>query len=455
MSIKDLKHVVRKLPNGGQVVLLNTGAQITAEDVAMLQALYSRSPASVSDHLERLDKVGSGKFMGTFYVGYGHKSIGDCGDTVFFIEGVSMLVAKAVQDWMLYNGQECSTRYLDFGKQPFFDPINKESTRGILENWRDFYNVSLPEVERHVASQFPRQSDEDEKVYNKAVFARSFDIMRSFLPAGAVTSLSWLSNLRQLGDKLLELRHHPLSEVRDVAIAISEAMIEMYPNSAPSQHEETEFYYEDWMRNGYLFDPHDWPDEPVLFRSGIDKKQLIGMKYFLENRPPKTDLPKKFARAGVDQFRFCLDFGSYRDIQRHRAVIQQMPLLSIKFGFESWYLEQLPSGLSQYVVNILLPAFEARISQWGNTIPREVLQYYIPMGYRVPCEVTGDLPALVYLVELRSGKMVHPTLRIKAQAMANILKQRYGNCGLVLHTDHSEVGRFDIRRGTQDIVEKK
>nr|MDP9127602.1 thymidylate synthase [Pseudomonadota bacterium] len=51
------------------------------EDLAMLQALYSRSPASVLSHLEKLKQTGSGKFMDNYYVGYGHASIGDCGAT--------------------------------------------------------------------------------------------------------------------------------------------------------------------------------------------------------------------------------------------------------------------------------------------------------------------------------------------------------------------------------------
>jgi len=39
------------------------------EDLAMLQALYSRSPQSVDDHLERVRSVGSGKFMDQYYTG--------------------------------------------------------------------------------------------------------------------------------------------------------------------------------------------------------------------------------------------------------------------------------------------------------------------------------------------------------------------------------------------------
>jgi len=67
------------------------------ETVAMLQALYSRSPQSVREHLLKV-KAGPEKFMARYYVGYNHKSIGDCGTTSIFIENVSMLAAKAIQD---------------------------------------------------------------------------------------------------------------------------------------------------------------------------------------------------------------------------------------------------------------------------------------------------------------------------------------------------------------------
>ena len=99
--------------------------ELLPEDVAMLQALYSRSPASVDSHLDKVEEVGSGKFMDRYYVGYGHRSIGDCGTTTMFIEGVTMLTAKAIQDWPLYSGQESSTRYMDFSTAEFNDPVGR------------------------------------------------------------------------------------------------------------------------------------------------------------------------------------------------------------------------------------------------------------------------------------------------------------------------------------------
>jgi hypothetical protein len=75
------------------------------------------------------------------------------------------------------------------------------------------------------------------------------------------------------------------------------------------------------------------------------------------------------------------------------------------------------------------------------------------MGYNVTCRITGDLPALIWMVELRSGISVHPTLRLRAQALGSILLHSFAAHDLKLHLDMSE-DRFNYKRGTQDIVEK-
>ena len=113
--------------------------EFAPQDNAMLQALYSRSPLSVTKHVAKVRKAGSGKFMERFYVGYGHAYIADCGSTTIFIEGLSILADKAVQDWPLYSGQETSTRYVDMSKQAIIDPIDTPASRKIINDWMDFY----------------------------------------------------------------------------------------------------------------------------------------------------------------------------------------------------------------------------------------------------------------------------------------------------------------------------
>lgn len=457
-SLSSLNHLKHMLPDGGKVILLDNGAVIDAEAGAMLQALHSRSAKGIEDHLLILEERGAEKFMESFYVGYGHKSIGDCGSIDIFIEGVSMLVAKAIQDNQLYSGQEASTRYIDFAEQEFRDPVGTPLSGEILEDWRKFYVDSKEELLAHLRAQFPRKEAENEATYEKAISARSFDILRGFLPAGATTNLAWHTNLRQAADNLCWLRNHPLQEVRDVAEGIQAVLVERYPSSfSHKTYPASEQYYAEMMREYKYFDGKgsiaNFADPDGFYsESQISRSYLSKYRKALESRPPKTDLPKILGECGNIYFSFPLDFGSFRDIQRHRAVIQQMPLIGTQYGFEEWYLRELPEAL-RGKAEALLKQQEGRISSLsldGSTISKETLQYYTAMGYRTPNRVTGGLPALVYLVELRATRFVHPTLRRRAKQMAEFLQNAFGEYGLILHLDQ-DPDRFDIKRGEHDI----
>lgn len=450
MSLEDLKHVRRELPGGGHVVVLDTGAVINPESEAMLQALHSRSLGGIQSHLQKLAKSGSEKFMSVFYVGYGHKSIGDCGSTTLFVEGVSMLAAKAIQQYPLYNGQEASTRYIDFEHQAFIDPINTKASKAVLEKWRAFYLEGIAVMKEELKRRHPRLEGEEEKIYEKAINARAFDIMRGFLPAGASTNLAWHTELRHAADHLMTLRHHPLPEVHLIADTLEAALIEKFPSSfSDKRYEKTEEYNKLWMTNDYYFNEKIARDF-VLEKDGVDRAVLRAHKRAFSKRPPMTDLPKFFASAGTMRFGFFLDFGSFRDIQRHRAVAQRMPLLSAKHGFEPWYLEQLPETLVKQAKRVIKEQLAAvRVLK----AKPEVAQYYLPMGMRVRCQLTGDLPALVYLVERRARLDVHPTLRIVAIKMGKQLEKKFGKEGLKLYMEQTG-DRFNYARGKQDIVER-
>ncbi|MBI4433219.1 FAD-dependent thymidylate synthase, partial [Candidatus Uhrbacteria bacterium] len=394
MSLGSLTHVTRKLPNGGMVLVLNTGAAINPEAEAMLQALHSRSIGGIAEHLQKLQEKGSDRFMSNFYVGYGHKSIGDCGSITVFIEGVSMLAAKAIQDWPLYSGQESSTRYIDFSTQPFIDPLGSVRSTMILEMWRKFYLKGMAPTRDRLRRIYPRQPEEKEMIYEKAIDARAFDIMRGFLPAGASTNLAWHSNLRQMADKLALLRHHPLAEVHDIAHALDEALLAAYPSSfGHKRYEETERYHADWITRETYF-THAAFAGIELLHDDVDRNQLAQYRTILAQRPPKTELPKFLAECGTMQFGFMLDFGSFRDLQRHRAITQRMPLVTTHHGFHPWYLQELAEELVPEATTLLANQEQA-ITTLDCT--PEVAQYYTAMGYRLPNRCTGTLPALVYL----------------------------------------------------------
>lgn len=430
--------------------------QFDPEANAMLQALYSRSPESVEAHAQKVLDKGSKKFMESYYVGYGHASIGDCGTTTMFIEGVSILAAKAIQDNPLYSGQETSTRYIDFSTQEILDPLDSPESRQIQENWRRFYIDAMEPLEAALRDRYPLQEGESEKVWGKAIKARGFDILRGFLPAGVATQLSWSTNLRQAHDKIILLLQHPLAEVRDIAAELLRMVKERYPSSFGHRDQaERDQYLERFAGEIHYLTPPDAPPKAGKFDYGCDIDNRLLEQQAVEliaERPKYTNLPRHLSRYGRYRCRFLMDYGSYRDIQRHRAGLCPIPLLTDRLGFHTWYLEQLPAELCEQAAELLSDQRKAIAGLAAAGATDAELQYYQPLGANVYCELTYDLPEMVYVTELRSGSTVHPTLRRIAHQMHAALKAEHPK--LALHADLS-IDPWDIRRGKQDIEKRE
>ncbi len=451
------------------------------EDLAMLQALYSRSPASVVSHLEKLKASGSGKFMDSYYVGYGHASIGDCGATTVFIEQVSMLVAKAVQDNPLYNGQEASTRYLDFSKQRIIDPYNNSASTAIQNRWMEIYNAILPMLVAGLEKQRPFDPAQyrNEKAWSNTLLARAFDIARSLLPLGTTTLLSWSTTLRQARDNLRRLKHHPLPEVRAVAQDIFAKIVEKYPHSFKGDELNADAATpRDTYNAACAMDDHYQTPDQIIRRYAVtpaEEKQLergavIARRNTLDleslrrmesttlsTRPAHVPLPWRLASYGSYQLMFLLDYGSFRDIQRHRNGVCPIPLLDARYGIHPWYRQQMidllqPAEAEKILqdINEQYAAIKA-LPQQGVTTTPVLNQYLLPMGTSALVQVSYGVPQVAYVGELRSGKTVHASLRPVAQNMLRILADDIP--GIAIHGDMDE-DSWSAKRGDQTITRK-
>ncbi len=415
---------------------------------AMTMALYSRDPRSYLIHLTEVMKKGWQKFMAQFYVGYGHKSIGDCGSTTICAEGVSMLGAKAIQDTELYRGQEASTRYMDMKSMRVLNPAGTPEGALIQERWMGFYSKALERLVPYLREKYPQLEDDKPSEYEKAIKAKAFDIARGFLPAGCTTFVGWHTDLRHAWDHIYRLRFHPLQEVRELAETMLEGLKQKYPSSFGfKQYLANDDYQALCSRFAYI--EYDGPTSDWVFDPDQELAKLNAdpvLRELIEKRPPHAELPKIFKQLGTMSFRALLDFGSFRDLQRHRGVSQLMPLLTLQHGFHPWYLESLPEDLREEALGFLLEQEKLikLLEVDGGT-----QQYYIGMGYRVISQITGFLPGVVYLLELRSGQTVHPTLRLTVHNWATRLKEFLPN--LALHCDMSP-DQWTTKRGKQDIV---
>lgn len=429
------------------------------EDVAMLQALYSRSAESVDVHREKVARAGSGRFMEKFYVGYGHKSIGDCGSTTLFIEDVSILAAKAIQDSPLYNGQETSTRYLDFSNRRIVDPVGTPESARILDGWMTFYRSAAEPTEREVRRRYPRMPGEKEEAYEGAVKARVFDVLRGFLPAGSTTQLSLHTNLRQAEDACDRLGVHPLKEANAIARKARAMLQDRYVSGFGSgvgvsgtrldaRAVERRVEWEASAADALAYNGFRVKGRGAEFETTIDNRDLEDIADLLATRPRGCVLPHVLSALGQITFDFHLDYGAWRDIQRHRNGVCAAPLLTVAHGLEPWYLEQFDEE-TRLKAEILIEEQEQAIE--GLPCGDVDAQYFVPLGYRVPTVLCYGLPAIVYVLEIRSGKTVHPTLRAAVHRMIEQFERAHPM--VKIHVDREPDG-WTVRRGTQTIVEK-
>jgi len=431
------------------------------EATAMLSALYSRSIDSVTKHIDEVRERGSAKFMRSFYVGFSHKSIADTAVTTLYIENVSMLNAKSIQDNPLYSGQESSTRYIDFSKQDIITPVKDDELTEIQETWRKFYIDNMEPLCNHLSTIYPRSPEDDNSKWEKSIKVKAFDILRSVLPAGTATKLSWTTNLRQAHDVLSVTSHHPLEEVRITSSKMLDELKSKYPDSFSHRSaldkedyfvinsNDIAYHWDRQRLNRYEYSL--CKDNNVIMVKTPDK-QILHDNYYgmIANRPVRTELPRVTNRAGEFQFIYRLDYGSFRDIQRHRAGYTTMPLLTDTLGFNTWYLKQMPLSMATDLISLLCNQRD----KLDNVSKRLGLseaerQYMIPMGYNVQVESNYTLRQALYVVELRSGIDVHPTLR-------SVIKDMYSHISTeipytALHVDKRN-SSWNVNRGDQDIV---
>lgn len=440
-------------------VLDQTDLNFDAEDTSMLGALYSRSLKSVKTHLEDVKKSGSSKFMSNYYVNYGHESIAEMGSTSVYLEGISVLAAKAIEDYCLFSGQESSTRYIDFSNNTLIDPVRNEDSAEILNGWINFYLENLPLVKEHFFKTIKKEADWDEKTYNKAIQAKAFDIMRGFLPCAITTNVCWHGNLRDFYQKLKLIKNHELPEVISLFKEIQEKLQVRYPNSfshkVKKEHEDylSKFTHKINYLHGNEGVLYPVNNLEIKYTLNVNKYLLLENELdILSERPKGVSLPNYLSKYGTYTFWFYLDFGSFRDLQRHRRGIIQIPIIEKSFGLNQWYSDQLSDEIQQKA-RTFLEVQEVRIKHLynNNLMTKNEIQYFLPLGTNTKCEMTLSLPEIQYICELRSNQTVHPTLRKLVQKIHKIVMSNIPE--LNLYTNMEE-DIFELKRGTQDIINK-
>jgi thymidylate synthase ThyX len=443
------------------------------EVIAVLLAYYSRSRDDLRTNLDRLiadDALGisapsatapsraedkARAFHEKWVVGYGHASVAEHAVVHLAVEQVSIVASKVIEDLRLGSYTEKSTRYVVFDTGSFADlpalpgPL-RDDYRAACKDLFSTYLELFPDVEARLEQLVPTEKGQSPARRAAAIRAHACDLLRGLLPASTLTNLGITANARALGMLLSKMLSSPLDEVRHVA----EQMRTEAATVAPTllRHVETIPYREtlrDSIANAIpwnLVVPRtDSPAAPVrIIRHDSDALQrvVLALTYDLAVQPHAGDRMKMLDRqddstlAKIVRAAFAnrgphdpapramessnitieleLDYGAYRDLQRHRLLTPTTQVLGCTLG------PTLPQDLRALGIHDRYEqALEGVRPAWERLTTHDpfAAQYVVPLAYRVRTLWTLNLREVFHVVELRSARQGHANYRRVAQAL--------------------------------------
>jgi thymidylate synthase ThyX len=430
----------------------------------------TQSDANTENQMTSIQKAQN--FYDRILDSYGDDSIGELGGAHLAIENVSMIAAKAIEDFRIGGSPlEKSTRYIYFdqkvnGEYKFYKEPNlmisayKEIYLNTCNMLFDTYNKLIPKLTEKIEKSFVQEENVSKVAYTAALRAKVLDCLRGLLPAAALTNLGIFGNGRFFDNMIKKLNCHNLSELQDIALKSYEELSTIIPSFI--RRSEVSSKYQIAFSSFLEKMKANIKDITKNLVSGISKsnKKVILVDYdkdavkkvlktllFGNSEASFEDIEKKIETLSSEEidkifelvsiyrtnrrdkspralenayftFEIVGDFGMYRDLQRHRILTQERQFLNCNLDY---YIpeEILNTDMENDYRNAMTNAKKA-FDQISKELPEDA-QYVVPMAYNLRWYFTINLRSLQWLCELRSQPQGHSNYRYIAQEMANLV----------------------------------
>lgn len=394
------------------------------------------------------------EFHEKWVVGYGHASVAEHAVAHVAIEDVSIVASKVIEDTRLAAFTEKSTRYVPFPRSYYAAPElggrAGELYRTAVERLFDVYEDLLPRVTDRVMETADRGAFKTDAGFRNSCQAQACDALRYLLPASTHTNIGMTANARTLEHVISKMLSHPLAEVRETGSRIREHATRVIPTLikyarendyaretppvlrllagellAEHTHETAEPVRlvqappdaEARLAAALLYEFTDQPYPQVWDRVAslprdqhrrVISEYLARRKRYGTDEHGYTDPPLRSLEHLYFTFDVLVDYGAYRDIQRHRMATQTTQRLTCAHGYD------VPDLLVECGFR---SEFEAAVEQAAEAHARlaaehpEEAQYVVPLAFRKRVLFTWNLRALHHFVSLRSARQGHISYR--------------------------------------------
>ncbi len=405
---------------------------------ATVLAKYSRSPLSAREIVSSVTPEEAEAFQEKWGVTYGHSSVAELATMPYCFEGVSIVASKFLERYQRPGYSEKSTRYQVFSEESFVQPAGaSERLRKVAARLYSTYKALEKPVTEYVA-QLVGGAPIAELVTKSTVKARAFDNLRYLLPAGTGTKLAAVVNARDARYMMSDLLGSQLPELRAIGakmMGAASAFAPVFamgakPNSfelpirslGPIPQDATPGTW--WVRERRGGRASSWDISQQFWRDVHDRYGMTSAEFdvYMAARG-NNPVPDIFKTVPIS-FDIMMDYGAYRDLQRHRRCEQYPEVLSPKYGyivpddiagsiFEATYREAMDYARSECLA--MLAEGDAP----------ELVQYGIALGFLHRSIFQMDLKEHYYITELRTQPQGHISYRRVAWEMAEVGREVY------------------------------
>ncbi|MFM7203074.1 MAG: FAD-dependent thymidylate synthase [Myxococcota bacterium] len=422
------------------------------------------------------------QFHEKWVVGYGHASVAEHAVVHLALEDVSILASKVIEDSRLASYTEKSTRYVAFEAGRYHRPRAIMSSRHAerytrtMDGLFETYTALQPVLQERLQRLYPPAPEQKPGPYAAALRSKACDVLRALLPASTYTNLGLTLNGRVAEHMLSRLLSDSLEEVRGLGQAMKEEAQKILPTlikyAAPNVYRAQTHDALDALADVHFRDIESSVAREVsLMRYDVDAETtVVAAILYPYTRAPMGQLREAVAhftpsqkeqvlrealsrRGGHDnplraleqvsyQFDLLVDFGAYRDIQRHRLCTQHAQAVTVEHGYE------LPEELELLG---LADLFERRMDEAAEcyralvgSLPYEA-SYCVPLAFRRRLLMTMNLRELVHFVELRSAPQGHRSYRRVAQEIYRQVEAVHPTLAQFIRVNREAVGLERLR----------
>jgi len=435
------------------------------------------------------------QFMSKWAVQYGHDSLKDSDILRFAIENITQAAVNPIEEARLGAYQEKSTRYVQFSRNHLVVPTDLKNFAKDIKEWNnclmDNYEQSKEIVAKFIEKRLNKDDFKTEAAFNRTVNAKTFDIIRYFLPATMLTSLGVVWPTREAERHISYL----MSDEREEIKAIGNALLEEGKKISPGllNHVAVNEYQIERRKaikkvklnlNIPLAEAGRSPNAVKLISLSTEMEARIAASILFENVPGgngykefvelcrkdeslvkevfekylssrgKFDSFPNSTEASNICFEVTVDYGAYRDIKRHRRNLFLRSPVTAEIGFEYPEFVKDENELAEIKKRIEICA-EKTTKLYRKVKEKDfrLAQYIIMFAHKQRILWQMDPRQFVYVVELRTTPAGHHSYRTICQEMFNLVKPYIPNLCQYIRVDFSR-GEEGRKKQEEKIVEK-